>query len=468
MVGRAFQAETAAVADPSSAAAKANPDLCLRKEHYFAGSFKLLLQNLLGGAPTFGAQDGAVFRDAACCAGPPGGLAVAEKVLLLLPVCARCSALSACERDDLRCSKTSNSSNSSSNISSISSSNNSSKASRNGSGKVTERIHGTDDVSCVCSKCASSLLLQLLLLLGLHKLRTCDSPGVLFCGSDDVPETQEHFFAQLLGTHEEPAWWVRGSSTHAESSSSSKGVNPAFHREDYVVLSRIGYKLLPGPKTHHPPPHQTGTVHAPPACEPPLLLRYLAELPQALQERPPGLLLLLQPSRWLTPAGRLHCGETATLQHLTNKRSYGLFLALLVRAAGGGPPCCPFPSSTSSGVEGQLRAGEKGVIQAPKACVAAVAERFLACSKCCWRCSGGVPVSRRGSVPLCCLEQSEWLCMLRSRFTRILLVVCASVDAFNSKQKTTHKASAHPREAQRDSLLVADVTGVALPGTSTD
>ncbi|KAL8273562.1 hypothetical protein Esti_002489 [Eimeria stiedai] len=329
MVGHALQAEKAAVENSSSSAANADPDLCLMKKEYFAFSFRLLLQKLLGAAATPNAADGAVSRDGVCCA---GGSVAGEKVLLLLPMCTRCSALTSCELNNLRCSNSSN-----------------------GNGKATERVPGAEGLSasyCVCSKCASSLMLQLLLRLGLHKLGSCDSTGILFCGSDDVPETQKDFFSQLLRPQEEQRWWLHDGKTHAERS--SNGINLSSHKEDYLLLSRIAYKLLPGPVSNHAPPHQTTTVHAASSCEPPLLLRYLAELPEALQKRPPGLLLLLQPSRWLTPAGHPRCAEATALQQLTDRRSYGLFLALLLRAAGGGP-IRSFPS-TSDGVEAGLRA----------------------------------------------------------------------------------------------------------------
>ncbi|KAL8453328.1 hypothetical protein Emag_001919 [Eimeria magna] len=447
MVGRALQAEGAAGEDSPSSAANAEADLCLLKKDYFAFPFRLLLHKLLSATAASDAADGAASRDVACCGGPAGGLIAAEKVLLLLPVCARCSALSSCELDDSRCIDSSRSINGS-----------------NGSGKVTDLARGAEEgVSapcCVCSKCTSSLLLQLLLRVGLHKLRGCGSTGVLFCGSDDVPETQKDFFLQLLRPHEEQRWWLRGSRTHAQRSTSQ--VNLSSHEKDYLLLRRVGYKLLPGPQSSRLPPHQTTSVHAPSSCEPPLLLRYLTELPEALQKRPPGLLLFLQPSRWLTPAGQRNCAEATTLQQLTDRKSYGFFLALLCRAAGRGPTRS-FPSSTLGRVEGGLRADEEELIQAPEPCVVTVAECFLACSKCCWRCSGGVEVTREGSVSLCCLEQSEWLCMLRSRFTRILLVVCASADPNSCREEAAHASSALVREAQGETIFVADVTDVALP-----
>ncbi|KAL8424530.1 hypothetical protein Efla_005636 [Eimeria flavescens] len=371
----------------------------------------------------------------ACCCGQARASSL-DRTLLLLPVCAACAAAPPCGGGSALAAAAGGGSSRDDLVDSC--------------GRSSGGVEAVRASCCVCNDCASSLLLLLLLRLGLNGLADSAATGVLLCGCDDVPSKQADFFPLLLRGEDEGR---PGAPPHAEGV--PQELSLASQTNAFSLLRRIGFKLLPGPRSSSLPSRHEGSAacSSPLASQLPPLLRVMAELPEALHQRPPALLLMLRPSRWLHP-GRQQLEPAAAptaLQQLTDLKSYGLFLALLLRSVAPRPPC-EASSGGGAAAESRHAAGCEAAsgldMQRTAAAAAAAAECFLGCTSCCFRCSRALRVTRSGRVSLCCLEQSDWLCMLRSRFSRILLLFCGLAEAFSA-------GSGGP------ALFVADVTDVA-------
>ncbi|XP_026192680.1 uncharacterized protein LOC34623183 [Cyclospora cayetanensis] len=346
---------------------------------------------------------------------------------------------------------------------------------------------------CSCQACASSLLLLLLLRLGVRSL--CAAPAanaVLFCGTCDEPHRQRRFFHRLLCAESEWPWFDMRGREEREALRGGPCKRPsgaplrlASRREEYSALSRIGYKLLPheGDSLERPPGagnvrspldasglavQISDSLRSPEICtQAPPLLRFLTELPEALNT-PPGLLMLLQPSRWLRPIERLGPCKLLALQQLTDKKRFGLFLSLVVRAAAAAAPRSTSAAASSEGGEGPSSSSSgrgpppgEGRSHRSVPGRAVVAEAFLCCSRCCWRCGGLQRVTARGTVALCCcLEQSEWLSMLRSRFAYILLLFYGVLGPFEGLDGDVRAGSSADPSVPSGSaaLMVADIS----------
>lgn len=310
---------------------------------------------------------------------------------------------------------------------------------------------GLKDVPCICSSCTSTLLLLLLLRLGIQRLADARSTGVLFCGSDDVPEKQRNFFPLLLSSDHQWPW-----SNSTSSTTNVRHISFASHTADYFALSRIGYKLLPRPGGVLTQRAKQVQGPSPPRLPP--ILQLVAELPEAL-ERPPDLLLFLQPSRWLKLAGQLSASKTTALQQITDKKSYGLYLAVLLRALAlrGESSSTAHSGSQDNAMRCPRDGAASDVQQYSVPRTAVVTECFLCCPRCCWRCTGQLRVTLDSRVPLCCLELSEWLYTLRSRFSHVFLLFSGSGGPHYEELRTQDAVSSDvsPRGPV---LFVADVS----------
>lgn len=448
MVGQ-VQPGAAAELESEKTAAAPSSSACRNPRYYSAFPFSVLLQRLTRVASC----ESAASTDGCCRTRPLGGPGPAvvrppQTILLLLPICKACASApdcssSSCLTSGMPC------------------------RSCGGFAELSGRVAGTRTPPGHCGTCNSTLLLLVLLRLGIHSLKEASSAdGILFCGSDEAPERHRRFFPLLLGTEDQWPWsnlpWPEAATgTSRRTRACAEAISLSSGREDYLALTRIGYKLLPKPSDLCPPE----TKHSPATPQLPPLLRFMAELPEALY-RPPALLLLSQPSRWLKPVQQART-KAPVLQHFTDTRSYGLFLALLQRAAAVGGQSRSFvlggrqqatftaPPITRAAVE------EERQQNSVPGC-AVVAECFLCCPSCCWRCTGPLQVIGTGYASLCCLEHSEWLCMLRSRFSQVLLLFYGSLDPPAGEQRTAVAAS--PGKAAAESacvLFIADVTDMA-------
>ncbi|OEH74792.1 hypothetical protein cyc_07165 [Cyclospora cayetanensis] len=323
----------------------------------------------------------------------------------------------------------------------------------------------------------------------------CAAPAanaVLFCGTCDEPHRQRRFFHRLLCAESEWPWFDMRGREEREALRGGPCKRPsgaplrlASRREEYSALSRIGYKLLPheGDSLERPPGagnvrspldasglavQISDSLRSPEICtQAPPLLRFLTELPEALNT-PPGLLMLLQPSRWLRPIERLGPCKLLALQQLTDKKRFGLFLSLVVRAAAAAAPRSTSAAASSEGGEGPSSSSSgrgpppgEGRSHRSVPGRAVVAEAFLCCSRCCWRCGGLQRVTARGTVALCCcLEQSEWLSMLRSRFAYILLLFYGVLGPFEGLDGDVRAGSSADPSVPSGSaaLMVADIS----------
>lgn len=378
----------------------------------------------------------------------------AEKILLLLPVCTSCASARTCSTPSGCMTR--------------------SLLGSNGD-KAPEPLRGAavpKASRCICTSCSSSLLLLVLLRLGFHRLKASLGDGILFCGNDDVPARQKDFFPLLLCPDDQSPWCRSNlGKTGTQADGAEQGISLSTRKENYYILSRIAYKLLPGPRDYRANLFDANAKYSMASSQLPALLRFMAELPDALK-KPPALLLFLQPSRWLNRGGQYLCTGAAVLQSCTDRKSYGLFLALLLRAA---TACDQISSSAlggkSTSVTGSLGSAELSDPDGQQHLVAGcsvVAECFLCCPDCCWLCSRHLAATPSGHVPLCCLEQSEWLGMLRSRYSQVFLLFNGSCDSPSTQKKTADAASTlsgRPTGYRGPELFVADITDVAC-GTS--
>lgn len=430
--------------------ATSNSTHCHTWRGYSAFPFELLLRRLVGLAGCGrGSFQGPSPRAHWSCCPEQVVRSPSETVLLLLPVCSFCAS----ERN---CNETSGCMTSGL------------------SGGTCDKVPGPlRDASvprasrCVCSTCTSSNLLLALLRVGIRRLKEYSGDGVLFCGTDDVPARQKNFFRLLL-CHDDQN--PRSNAIREEEAVQACGrdheISLSTRSEDYLVLTRIGYKLLPGPR-HTTTSFQESKCNSPASSQLPQLLRFMAELPGALKKSP-ALLLFLQPSRWLSAGGLPACTGAPALQSLSNRKSYGLFLALLLKAAAS---CDKNPFSavevihtSNKGFPGNAQTSGAEGQQHSIPCYAVVGECFLCCPNCCWRCSRHLAVVPSSRVSLCCLEQSEWLGMLRSRFSQVFLLFVGAYCPPSAEEKaadTTFASSARLAADGGPVVFVADVTNVA-------
>lgn len=325
----------------------------------------------------------------------------------------------------------------------------------------------SNDARCVCGNCTSLLLLLLLLRICTYRLAAASSErGVLLCGCEDTPARRADFFPLLLAPEDQWPWSASEEAGAAprERTRTHKCVDDiriSSRKEAFLALTRVGYKLLDCPEevlAAIPDTKQSAAAAATGPPQPPPLLRVMAELPEALRV-PTAFLLVLRPSRWLTPVRRAPCPASTALQSLANKKVYGLFLALLLRAEAADSQLAPnVPKGTFRGA-----AGMQGQQTAFPGC-AVVAECFLCCPSCCWRCSRQrLRIGATRCVSLCCLEQSEWLCLLRSRFSQVLLLFYAAADSqMQNAYSAGQSFGGTPEEQKAAALFVADVTDVAF------